>query len=73
MGPGSKADLLIARSCLYLCPKSRLFTKCFKDQLQTQHTACCLDKRFVGLQKKKAGPVDAYRLVVKALATYQVK
>ena len=25
------------------------------------------------MQKKKAGPVDAYRLVVKALATYQVK
>ena len=26
----------------------------------------------MGLQKKKAGPVDAYRLVVKALASYQV-
>ena len=24
------------------------------------------------MQKKKAGPVDAYRLVVKALASYQV-
>ena len=34
--------------------------------LQQSNSLC------LALQKKKAGPVDAYRLVLKALATYQV-
>ena len=44
--------------------------------LGARESSCCCSvhcrQTSLALQKKKAGPVDGYRLVMKALVTYQV-